>query len=273
MEFAEIAPLVIALLVGGISAGFVSGLLGIGGGSILVPILFEVFGLVGVADHLRMHLAVGTSIAVIVPTSIRSALAHKAKGSVDLDLVKTLAIPVVTGVALGAITARYSNREGLILIWIIVGTLMSLYFAFGKESWRLPGDLPHGHFLKGYGVFIGWISTLLSIGGGVFITTLMTLYGRSIRQAIGTAASLGPIVAAPATLGFIWAGWNVADRPVFSLGYVSLIGAAIIVPASVLMAPLGVRAAHGIPKSKLRLTFAIYLAIVVFRFIWNLASG
>ncbi len=270
MEIENTLVLVTILALSGIGSGFVSGLLGIGGGSVLVPILFEVFGIIGVADQLRIHLAIGTSTAVIVPTTIMSAFSHNARGAVDANLVKNLSLPLVLGVFIGAIIAKYSQGDALIIVWIVFASFMAFYFAFGKESWRLSGSLPHRYILRLYGTFVGGLSTLLSIGGGVFVTSLMTLYGRPIQSAIATAATVGPIITIPAMIGFIWAGWNVPGLPPYSLGFVSVVGAAIIIPLSVLSAPLGVRLAHAMDKSKLKLLFALYLVLVVLRFSWNL---
>lgn len=274
MEFGlpvgELAVLLAMLLGGGLIMGLLAGLLGIGGGGIMVPILYEVFSAIGVDEAVLMHLCVGTSLAVIMPTSLRSFHSHKAKGAVDMDIIRSMVLPVVAGVVIGTLVARYSSSTILTVIWAGAATMMSLKMFFGRESWKLGDDIPGNPGRALYGLFIGTISTLMSIGGGAFVTMMMTLYGRPIHQAVGTSSGFGPMIAIPGTLGFIWAGWGVAGMPPGSLGYVSLLSAAIIVPVSVLAAPLGVRMAHGISRRTLELCFATFLALVALRFFWTL---
>ena len=205
VPWGELALLVGALLVAGFVTGLLAGLLGIGGGGILLPALFELFGALGVDDAARMHLAVGTSLAVIVPTSIRSFLAHRARGAVDLDLVRSMALPVVIGVGLGGLLARYTSDDVLKLVWVGAATLIALKLAFGRD-WRLGEQVPGQPFRTLYGGFVGLVSTLMSIGGGVFISAMMTLYGQPIQRAVATASGFGPLIAIPGALAFVWAG-------------------------------------------------------------------
>ena len=266
LPIGEIVWLLAMMLGGGFVMGVLAGLLGIGGGGVMVPILYELFSAMGVDDAVRMHMCVGTSLAVILPTSLRSFFSHKAKGAVDLGIIRSMAVPVVVGVVIGAIVARYSDNDILTAIWAGSATVMSLKLFFGRESWKLGDEIPGNPLRALYGLFVGAISTLMSIGGGAFITMMMTLYGRSIHQAVATSSGFGPLIAIPGTLGFIWAGWGVAGTPPGSLGYVSLLSALIIVPVSVLAAPLGVRLAHGISRRNLERAFATFLAIIAVRF-------
>lgn len=261
-----------ALVATGLAAGLLAGLLGIGGGGIMVPVLYETFRSAGVDPALCLHLAIGTSLSVIVPTSLRSFRAHRARGAVDTALLRSMAAPAVAGVVLGTLVARYADETALKAIWAGCATLMSAKLYFGRESWRLGAEVPGNPGRGLYAGFVGLIATLMSIGGGAFITTFMTLYGRPIHQAVATSAGFGPIVAIPATLGFVWAGWQAAGLPPGSLGYVNLLGTAMIVPASVLAAPLGVRLAHGISRRKLELAFATFLALVALRFLVSLLA-
>ena len=266
----ELAALTGALLAAGFATGLLAGLLGIGGGGILVPVLYEVFGSLGVDEAVRMHLAVGTSLAVIVPTSLRSFAGHRARGAVDMDLVRSMALPVVAGVALGAVLARYADEAVLKGIWVAAASLVSLKLFLGRQDWQLGEAIPGQPFRAIYGGFVGLLSTLMSIGGGVFITALMSFYGHPIQRAVATSSAFGPIIAIPGAVGFIWAGWHAAGLPPGSLGYVSLFGALLIIPTSVLAAPLGVRLAHGISRRKLELAFATFLAVVGARFLLSL---
>ncbi len=267
---AEHWSLIVALLAGGIGMGLISGMLGIGGGGVLVPVLYEIFGALGVDAEVRIHLSIGTALLVMVPTTIRSFYAHKSRGSVDVKIIRSMAVPVVMGVLIGILVARYSNQTALKLVWVTCATVMSARLFLARDSWSLGTDVPFGFGLKIYGAFIGIISTLMSIGGGVFISTMMTLYGRSMHQAVGTSSGFGPLIAIPGAIGFIWAGYGASGLPPGSLGYVSLIGAAIVIPASVAAAPYGARMAHGISKRKLELFFAAFLALIAVRFFVSL---
>jgi uncharacterized membrane protein YfcA len=272
LPLGELLLLAGTLLATGAAVGLVAGLLGIGGGGIMVPVLYEVFATVGVDPALCLHLAVGTSLSVILPTSLRSFLSHRAKGAVDMALLRSMVLPVVAGVFVGILIARWADDTVLKAIWAGCASLMSAKLYFGRDSWRLGDTIP-GQPVRGlFGGFVGLISTLMSIGGGAFVTTFMTLYGRSIHQSVATASGFGPIIAVPATLGFVWAGWQGPDLPPGSLGYVNLIGTAMIVPASVLAAPVGVRIAHGISRRKLELAFAAFLALVALRFFYSLLA-
>jgi len=265
-----IALLVVALGAGGLVTGLLAGLFGIGGGAILVPVLNELWSVLGVDPAIRMHLAVGTSLAIIIPTSLKSFSAHRARGAVDLGLLRRLAIPVVLGVATGSFVASISPSVVLKWVWAVFASVMAVKMLWGQDGWRLGDDIPKSWLVELYAYFVGLISTLLSIGGGAYITTLMTLYGRSIHQAVATASGFGPLIAIPGALGFIVAGWNVPGLPPLSLGYVNLIGAAVIIPASVYAAPWGARIAHGIPRRKLEIWFGCFLATIAIKYLVEL---
>ncbi len=265
-----LAIIVAAMLATGLIAGFLAGLLGVGGGGVLVPVLYEVFGAVGVDPAVRMHVALGTTLAVIIPTALRSFAGHHAKGAVDMQLLKRVAPWVVAGVVVGILLAKIASGMTLKWIWAVVAGLFALKLALGRYDWRLGDELPPRPWPQITGSAVGMLSTLMSIGGATFVVPLLTLYGFAILPAIATASGIGPMIAIPGTLGYMWAGWGVENLPPFSLGYVSLIGAAIIIPASVFAAPFGVRAAHAIPRRRLELAFAVFLACVSLRFFVDL---
>lgn len=275
MDLSQIAGpdlvwLVLALVAGGIVAGFLAGLFGIGGGIVLVPILFELFRLLGVPDDIRMHLAVGTSLAVIVPTSIRSFAEHRKKGAVDMAVLRHMGPAVGLGVLAGVVIASVVDGSVLKSVYVLSCLLMAAKLLAGAERGLLGLDLPALIWQRLYGFVTGLGSTLIGVGGGLYISAFMTFYGRSIHQAVATASGFGPIIAIPATLGFMWAGWGAAGLPPGSVGYVSLLGAALIVPASVLAAPFGVRLAHDLPRRTLELAFAVFLILVAVRFVLSL---
>jgi uncharacterized membrane protein YfcA len=270
MPAGELVMLVAALILAGLVAGFLAGLLGIGGGGVLVPVLYEVFRILDVDPAIRMHMVLGTTLAIIAPTSLKSFAGHRAKGSVDLELLKCVAPWVVLGVVVGILTAKASSGTFLKWVWVIAAGFVSLKMALGREEWRLADQLPPRPWPEiGAGV-IGFISTLMSIGGATFVVPLLTLYGYPILRAVATASGIGPLIALPGVIGFAWAGWNAPGLPPFSIGFVSLIAMAVVVPLSVFAAPYGVRVAHNIPRRMLELAFATFLASVSIRFLIDL---
>jgi uncharacterized membrane protein YfcA len=270
LPLGELAWMTLALLAGGVVAGFLAGLFGIGGGGILVPILFEVFNLIGVPIEVRMHLAVGTSLAIIIPTSIRSFKSHHARGAVDMSVLRDTGPAVGVGVIIGVFIAALVDATVLKAVFLVSATLMATNMFVGRGQIVLGAQLPGRIANWAVGLVIGVVCTLIGIGGGAYLVTYMTLYGRSIHQSIATGAGLGPIIAIPATIGFVVSGLGAEGLPPGSLGYVSLIGALIIIPASVLVAPLGVRVAHGLSERKLELAFGVFLSFVALRFLTSL---
>ena len=277
----ELLELAVLLIATGALAGFLAGIFGIGGGAVLVPVLYECFRIAGVPLDARMPLCIGTSLAIIIPTSIRSWQAHRKRGSVDMDILLKWALPVLLGVILGSVIARYAPEKLFKVVFVGVAWTAAARLLLGKESWRLGDEMPKGIFMRAYGFFIGLLSTLMGIGGGLFSNLLMTFYGRPIHQAIGTSAGLAVLISIPGALGYIYAGWPAAARfpevtalqlP-FAIGYISIIGAALVMPTSLLVAPLGVRVAHLMTKRKLEIAFGIYLLIVSSRFVVSLATG
>jgi uncharacterized membrane protein YfcA len=266
----ELAMLAGTLIVGGLIAGFLAGLLGIGGGGIMVPVLYEIFGVIGVDPGIRMHMALGTCIAVILPTALKSFAGHRARGLVDLDLLKRVAPFVVGGVLIGVLIAKSASGDALKWIWVVAAGGVAIKMAFGREDWRLGDHLPARPWPEIAATLIGLLSTLMSIGGATFVVPMLTLYGFAILPAVATASGVGPMIALPGVIGYAWAGWGEPGLPPLSLGYVSLIGVALIAPLSVFAAPYGVRLAHGIPRRKLELAFAAFLATVSTRFLIDL---
>ena len=277
-QLIEIAVLLV--LAGGL-AGLLAGVFGIGGGAILVPVLYECFRLVGVPLEVRMPLCIGTSLAIIIPTSISSWRAHRARGSVDMDILRKWIVPVIVGVILGALIARVAPERFFKIVFVIISGAASLRLLLSRETWKLGEEMPQGIGMKLYGVFIGLISTLMGIGGGLFSNLVMTFYGRPIHQAVGTSSGLAVLISIPGALGYVYAGWPAAVRfpevaalqPPLTLGYVSLIGAALMIPAGMLFAPLGVKLAHRLSKRQLEVAFGLYLMSVCIRFVISLLPG
>ncbi|WP_293865163.1 sulfite exporter TauE/SafE family protein [uncultured Alsobacter sp.] len=271
----QLVILAVGLLAAGAVTGLLAGIFGVGGGAIIVPVLYELFRIQGVPEDVRMPLAVGTSLAIIIPTSIRSFRAHQKKGAVDLSILKAWAVPVVVGVILGSLVARYAPAGLFKLVFVLVAGVSAIRLLFGRDSWRLGTDLPTGPLMKIYGLLIGVLSSLMGIGGGQLSNLFMTFYGRPIHQAVATSSGLGVIISIPGTLGYIYAGWPKmglvpAVLPPLSLGYISLIGMALVIPTSILTAPLGVTIAHKLSKRRLEVAFGIFLLLVSLRFLLGL---
>lgn len=266
----ELALLIVALLVAGVVAGFLAGLLGIGGGGVLVPVLYEVFRVLDVDESVRMHLVLGTTLAIILPTSLKSFAGHRARGTVDMALLKRVAPWIVAGVVLGTLTVKASSGDVLKWVWVVAAGLIAIKMAFGREDWRLADHLPPSPWPQLGALLIGIVSTLMSIGGATFVVPLLTLYGQSIITAVSTASGVGPLIALPGVIGFAWAGWDASGLPPLSVGYVNLLGMAIVAPLSVWAAPYGVRVAHRIPRRTLELAFAAFLGSIAIRFLIDL---
>jgi uncharacterized membrane protein YfcA len=271
-DVASLYPFVLALLAGGMVTGFLAGLLGVGGGAILVPVLYEVFRQAGVDEAVRMHMVLGTSLAVIVPTSLRSARGHWKKNAMDTNVVRRLGPWVAGGVMLGVLIAGAVDSTALKWIWVVAGGAMAIKMAFGRDEWRLSDTMPVTRGLDAAAFTIGVLSALLSIGGGMFIVSLLTLYAVPIHTAVATSAGFGPIISIPGTVGYIIAGMSVEGCPPFSLGYVNVLAAALVIPTSMLAVPWGVHVAHAIPRRRLEIAFAVFLAIVALRFLWSLVG-
>ncbi len=264
--FGELLGYTAALLGAGVVSGFLAGLFGIGGGAILVPVLFETFGALGVADSVSTHLAVGTSIAIIVPTSIRSYLGHRRRGAADRELLRAWLWAVPAGVVAAILLASAINGEGLRGIFAVIATIMATRFALAHWLRPVAEDLPGEPARSLVGAGIGFVSTLMGIGGGAMNNAFMTLWGRPMLQAVATSAGLGVLISVPAVLGYVIAGWQHPDLPEGSLGYVSVIAWAVMVPASVFAAPLGVAVAHRLNRRTLEIAFAVFLLAVAIRF-------
>jgi uncharacterized membrane protein YfcA len=269
----ELATLAIGLVIAGIFGGVLAGVFGIGGGAVLVPVLAELFDRLDVAEDAQMHLAVGTSLAIIIPTTLRSLGAHRARGSVDEVALKAWIVPAAVGAAVGSAIAAVASSDALKIVFAVFALSMSANLLFGRPDWRIADVLPARPITALWGFVIAILSVLIGIGGGALATLFLTLYGRPIHKAVGTSAGLGALIAIPGAIGYAIAGWpHLAELPPLSIGYVSVVGLMLTAPISVLAAPLGVRLAHGLSKATLRRAFGVYLALVATRFLFDLAT-
>ncbi len=269
----DLAYVVIGLLAGGVATGLLAGLFGVGGGAIIVPVIYAVFGLMAVPEEVRMPLAVGTSLAVIIPTSIQSFRTHRSKGAVDEAILKLWGPTVVLGVVAGSFVAAYAPAALFKIVFVAVASVSAAKLLLGGDRWRLGAELPGPFPMRIIGLGIGAASSLMGIGGGQISNLVMTLFNRPIHQAIATSSGLGVLISVPGAIGYMLAGWSqMAKLPPLSIGYVSLIGLALIAPTSAFVAPYGARLAHRMPKRKLELAFGVFLVLVSLRFLWSIVT-
>lgn len=258
-----------AMLATGFVAGVLAGLFGIGGGIVIVPVLEATLGFLGVDPAIRMHVAVGTSLATIIPTSISSARAHHQRRSVDLDIVKRWTVFVFGGALLGVWIASQVHSRVLALVFATLALLVALKMVFLPETRNLTEDVPRGPLVSIIPTAIGCFSSMMGIGGGTFSVMTLTLFNQPIHRAVGTAALFGLVISLPAAAGFIAAGWGDVRLPPGSLGYVSLVGFALIAPTTALAAPLGAKIAHALSQARLSSLFGAFLLIVSVRLFYR----
>jgi uncharacterized protein len=268
---AEFAWLAASVMLAGVVTGILAGLFGIGGGAIIVPVLFEVFRVLGVSEAVRMQLCIGTSLAIIVPTAVRSYREHKARGLVLSDVVRRWTLPSMVGVAVGSILAAFAPPDTFKAAFVLIACVIAAKLLVGGEGWVLGNELPGATAMTGYGFAIGLGSSLMGIAGGSLVTMTLTLYRKPIHSAVATAAGLGVPITLAGTIGYVLAGLpHHALLPPLSLGFVSIIGVGLIAPLSSWVAPTGARLAHRLPKRKLEILFGLFLLLIASRFMASL---
>ncbi len=267
----ELIWLLLAVIAAGVVTGVLAGVFGIGGGAVIVPVLFELFRLFGVPEAVRIQLCIGTSLAIIIPTAIRSYRAHQARGLVIPAVVRIWTAPAVIGVIVGSAIAAVAPEAVfkvafVVIVWIIAARLVA-----GGERWRVSETLPGNALMRSYGFVIGLGSSLMGISGGSLATMALTVHGQPILAAVATSAGIGVPIAIVGTIGYVLAGLpHQSLMPPLSLGFVSAVGVVAIAPISSWVAPLGARLAHALPKRWLELSFAAYLFLVGVRFLASL---
>lgn len=257
-----LVPLV-SMLAAGLVAGFAAGIFGIGGGFVVVPALLVVLPLLGGTHDAIAHVAIGTSAATIIVTSIRSLLSHAKRGAVEFEVLKAWAPWIVLGCGAGVMLASHVNGTTLKMIFGGGVMLMSLNFLLPKVSGKVISEqMPSGILRVGIAGGLGTFSSLLGIGGGTIAIMVMTLCGRTIHRAIATASGIGTLIAIPTTIGFAIIGLKEGGLPWGSLGYINIPATLAIASMSMLTAPLGVAAAHSLPAGPLKKIFGVYLLII-----------
>jgi uncharacterized membrane protein YfcA len=269
----NLITLALAMLATGLVGGVMAGLLGVGGGIVIVPMLEFALGFVGVDPSIRMHIAVATSLATIIPTSISSSRAHFARQAVDVALVKRWATWILLGALAGTWLASQLHSRALSGIFACVALLVALKMILPLDNKTLAQGIPQSPAMFAAPTLIGLISTMMGIGGGSLSVPTMTAFGEPIHRAVGTAALFGLLIAVPGTIGFMLTGYGNPLLPPGSIGFVNLLGLALIAPATVLAAPFGARLAHAMNKRGLTLLFGIFLMIVAIRMALRTLSG
>ena len=268
---AGLLALTAAIVAAGLVTGLLAGLFGIGGGAVIVPVLYEVFRLSGVPEAVRMQLCLGTSLAIIVPTTLRSYRAHRARGLVLDQVVRAWTAPAVVGVALGSAAAALAPAGLFKAAFAAIAGLIAAKLLVGRQSWSLGSDLPGPGGMRLCGFLVGLGSSVMGISGGSLVTMILTLYRKTIHQAVATASGLGVPITIAGTLGYTLAGLPYrAQLPPLSVGFVSAIGVVMIAPVSSAVAPYGARLAHRLPRRWLEIAFGLFLLLTALRFLASL---
>ena len=263
---AEIINLLFVLAVAAAGAGFMAGLLGVGGGIVMVPALYYAFTVLDFDIVTRMHLSVGTSLAIIIPTSIISTMTHKEYDAVDFKMVRSFGVFILAGVIGGTFLAVNLKTPALVLFFSIFALMVGLFFIFLREK-LVDNPKQISAIVKNIsGVIIGFISVPLGIGGGSLMVPFMRTFGYDIRKSIGTAAAVGFLIAVTGTTTMITGGKIIDNvRTPYSVGYINLLGFAVFVPVTMVMARIGAKVVHKIDKKLLSKIFGIFLILVSIR--------
>lgn len=271
---ADLAWLALAVLAGGVVTGLLAGVFGIGGGAVIIPVLFEVFRLLGVPQAVRMQLCIGTSMAVIIPTAVRSYRVHRARGLVLSQVLRLWTVPAIVGVGVGSLTAVFAPAGLFEIAFALIAGIIATKLLLGRQDWVFGDELPGRPAMTGYGFLVGLASSLMGISGGSVVTMILTLYRQPIHNAVATAAGIGVPITIAGTLGYCLAGLpHQAQMPSLSIGFVSVIGVVLIAPVASSVAPFGARLAHRLPQRWLEIGFGLFLALASARFVVSLMTA
>jgi uncharacterized membrane protein YfcA len=258
-----------ALLAAGALGGLLAGLLGVGGGIVIVPVLDLALVTAGVDPAVAMHIAVATSMATIVPTSISSSRSHARRGSIDFAVVRRWSLPIVVGALAGSLVASIVDARALAGVFGIVAGLAALKMVLPLDHVVLRRSIPGGVAGAAIPGSIGAVSAMMGIGGGTLSVPSMTLCGEPVHKAVGTAALLGLWISVPATIGYLLAQPEGATPLPWTIGWVSLPGFAIIAPVSWAIAPVGAHLAHSLDRRRLSAAFGAFLLLVAARMLYR----
>ena len=266
-------PFVLGLMATGIVSGIAAGLLGIGGGAIIVPALSTALLLLGYDADVVQHVAVGTSLAIIIPTGIMSARAHYRRGALDLKVLRLWAPFIVVGTFIGGLMAGLFSGDVLRIVFAVMAFIIAGNIVFGLQT-KLMGHLNGSGLTHRISAFVvGYISSLMGIGGGSLTVPTLVAFGATMHAAVGTSAAIGVAIALSGTLGFIISGWGVAGLPPLSLGYINLVALVLVAVLAAICAPLGAALAHRMDQKTLKYVFAAFLVAVGLNMLWKVFAG
>lgn len=266
-------PFALAMVVTGMVSGVAAGLLGIGGGAVIVPALANSLLIMGYDPDVVQHVAVGTSLAIIIPTGIMSARAHYKRGALDVGLLKLWVPFVVAGTFIGGLMAGWYSGDVLRIVFAALAFLIAANIIFSFQT-RLMGHLKDAAWVHRLSAFlVGYLSSLMGVGGGSLTVPTLVAFGRTMHNAIGTSAAIGVAIAVSGTAGFLISGWNVDDLPPASLGYINLPALALVGVLAALFAPLGAALAHRLDQKTLKYVFAAFLVAVGLNMLWKVLAG
>lgn len=265
----DIVSQLVPLLMAGAVAGFLAGLLGIGGGIVTIPALFIAFDSLNVPLEWRMHSAIATSLAIIVATNMSSVWAHHKKSGVDWNIVKDWWWAIMLGALSGSFFAKGLKTEVLIYLFAVLAGLLALKMLLPIDKLQLGEKLPGGVFRFLNPAVIGFLSALKGIGGGSYSVPYMTLYGVPIHRAVGTASLAGIVISVSGGLGYLLGGWHVAGLPAGMAGFIHIQSAVVVAVSAVMMAPIGAKVAHAVPKTVLSITFGLFLILATTRLLMS----
>lgn len=266
-------PFVAGLALTGAVSGLLAGLLGIGGGAIIVPALGYALSFLGYGSDMVQHVAVGTSLGIIIPTGIASARAHNRRGAVDFDILRLWVPPIVIATLIGGLMGRLFSGGVLRIVFAVLAVVISLNILLPFQE-RLMGHLkgsPTTHRIMA--AIVGYASALMGVGGGSLSVPTIHAFGASIHKAVGTGAAIGVAIAIAGTIGWIVSGWGVPGLPPLSLGYVNLPALALVGAIASVTAPAGAALAHRMEQRALKVAFAIFLLVVAADMTWKAIGG
>jgi uncharacterized protein len=266
-------PFVVGLLATGVVSGVAAGLLGIGGGAVIVPALSNALLLMGYDAEVVQHVAVGTSLAIIIPTGIMSARAHHKRGALDLNVLKLWTPFIVAGTFIGGLMAGWFSGDVLRIVFAVMAFVIAANIIFAFQT-RLMGHLKGSSLVHRISAFVvGYISSLMGIGGGSLSVPTLVAFGDTMHKAVGTSAAIGVAIAVSGTAGFLISGWGVDDLPPFSIGYINVLAFFLVAILAAVCAPLGAALAHRLNQQTLKYIFAAFLVAVGLNMLWKVVSG
>lgn len=266
-------PFVLGLMVTGVASGIAAGLLGIGGGAIIVPALSTALMVLGYDSDVVQHVAVGTSLAIIIPTGFMSARSHFKRGALDMKVLRLWVPFIVAGTFIGGLMAGWFSGDVLRVVFAVMAFLIAANIVFAFQT-RLMGHLNGSSLTHRISAFVvGYISALMGIGGGSLTVPTLVAFGSKMHAAVGTSAGIGVAIAISGTVGFVISGWGVEGLPPLSLGYINLVALLLVAVLAALFAPVGAALAHRLDQKALKYVFAVFLVAVGLNMVWTVVNG